>query len=95
VEAAIDLRTFITVVFCMADDFVRHLTQARRLRRQGPEPVPADSEVLTIGVGEFLGLDTDQALHTYVRRHSAAAFPGLRSVHRTTFAIGRSRTTGW
>lgn len=82
-----DLETFITAVFCMADDFVRDLTRAGRLRRRGPEPVLADSEVLTIeAVGEFLGLDTDQALHTYFRRHFAAAFPGLWSVHRTTFA---------
>ena len=59
-----DLETFITAVFCLADDFVRDLTRAGRLRRRGPEPALADSEVLTIeAVGEFLGLDTDQALH--------------------------------
>jgi len=85
--AAMDLETFIIAVFCLADDFVREFTQAGRLRQHGPEPVLADSEVLTIEVvGEFLGLDTDQALHAYFRRHFAAAFPGLRSLHRTTFA---------
>jgi hypothetical protein len=82
-----DLETFITAVFCLADDFVRDLTRTGRLRQRGPEPVLADSEVLTIeAVGEFLGLDTDQALHAYFRRHFAAFFPGLRAVHRTTFA---------
>ena len=87
VGAAMDLETFITAVFCLADDFVRDLTRAGRLRRRGPEPVLADSEVLTIeAVGEFLGLDTDQALHAYFRRHFADLFPGLRAVHRTTLA---------
>lgn len=82
-----DLGTFTTAVFCLADDFVRDLTQAGRLRRRGPEPVLADSEVLAIeAVGEFLGLDTDKALHAYFRRHFAAFSPGLRTVHRTTLA---------
>jgi DDE family transposase len=82
-----DLETFITAVFCLADDFVRDLTRTARLRRRGPEPVLADSEVITIeAVGEFLGLDTDQALHAHFRRRFAALFPGLRTVHRTTLA---------
>jgi len=47
---------------------------------------PAESEVLTVEiVGEFLGLDTDQGLYVYFRRHFAHLFPGLRQVHRTTF----------
>src|SRR4030095_3671779 len=87
VGAAMDLETFITAVFCLADDFVRDLTRAGQLRRRGPEPVLADSEVLPIeAVGEFLGLDTDQALHAYFRRHFAELFPALRTVHRTTLA---------
>src|SRR5215210_5129363 len=82
-----DLETFITAVFCLADDFVRDLTQTGRLRQRGPEPVLGDSEVLAIeAVGEFLGLDTDKALHAYFRRHFAEFFPGLRTVHRTTLA---------
>src|SRR4051794_22249719 len=87
VGAGLDLETFIVAVFCLADDFVREFTQAGRLRQRGPEPVLADSEVLTIeAVGEFLGLDTDQALHAYFRRHFASFFPAMQTVHRTTFA---------
>jgi hypothetical protein len=42
--------------------------------------------VLTIEItGEFLGLDTDQGLHAYFRRHFSHLFPALRTVHRTTF----------
>jgi hypothetical protein len=49
-------------------------------------PILADSEVLTIEVvGEFLGLDQDQALYDHVRRHHADLFPALLTIHRTTF----------
>jgi Transposase DDE domain len=80
-----DLETFIVVVFCLVDDFVRALCRGCRLRRRGPAPVLADSEVLAIeAAGEFLGLDTDRGLHAYFRRHFGHLFPGLRAVHRTT-----------
>jgi hypothetical protein len=81
-----DLETLIIVVFCVVDDLVRDPCRERRLRQRGPAPVLADSEVLTVEiVGEFLGLDTDQGLHAYFRRHFGHLFPGLRQVHRTTF----------
>jgi hypothetical protein len=81
-----DLEMFIVAVFCLTDDFVRAIAREHKLRRRGPAPVLADSEVLTIeAVGEFLGLDTDRALHAYFRRHFGHLFPGLRAVHRTTF----------
>ena len=81
-----DLETFVIAVFCLVDDFVRDLCRGWRLRRRGPAPALADSEVLTIeAVGEFLGLGTDRALHAHFRRHFGHFFPGLRLVHRTTF----------
>jgi hypothetical protein len=81
-----DLETLIVAVFCVVDDFVRDLCHDHRLRQRGPAPVLADSEVLTVElVGEFLGLDTDQGLHAYFRRHFGHLFPGPRQVHRTTF----------
>ena len=81
-----DLETFIVAVFCITDDFMRGIAREHKLRRRGPAPVLADSEVLTIeAVGEFLGLDTDKDLHAYFRRHFGHLFPGLRVVHRTTF----------
>jgi hypothetical protein len=36
-------------------------------------------------VGEFLGMDTDDAIFRYFRRHYGEWFPTLREVHRTTF----------
>jgi hypothetical protein len=81
-----DLETLIVAVFCIVDDFVRDLCRGRRLRQRGPAPALADSEVLTVEiVGEFVGLDTDRGLHAYFRRHFGHLFPGLRTVHRTTF----------
>src|SRR3954464_3571860 len=81
-----DLETLIIVVFCLVDDFLRDLCRECRPRQRGPAPVLAGSEVLTVEiVGEFLGLDTDQGLHAYFRRHFGHLFPGLRTVHRTTF----------
>src|SRR3954451_8364915 len=89
-----DLETLIVAVFCLVDDFVRDLCHDHRLRQRGPAPVLADSEVLTAEiVGEFLGLDTDRGLHAHFRRHFGHLFPGLRQVHRTTFA--RQAATLW
>ena len=78
-----DLSTFIVSVFCLIDNRV----DDRRLRARGPLPKLSDAEVLTIEiVGEFLGMDTDEAIFCYFRRHYGEWFPALREVHRTTFA---------
>ena len=79
-----DLTTFLVTVFCLVDDWLtgQHL----QLRRRGPRPVLADSEVLTIEcAGEYLGIDTDAGLYAYFREHWGDWFPALRTVHRTTF----------
>src|SRR3954462_3970307 len=82
-----DLETLIVAVFCLVDDFVRDLCRECRLRQRGPAPVLADSEGLTVEVvGGVLGRDTDRGLHAHFRRHFGHLFPGLRQVHRTTFA---------
>ena len=79
-----DLNTFIVAVFCLVDE---RLKDRGPLRQRGPAPKLSDAEVLTIEiVGEFLGIDTDKALHRYFRRHYAEWFPALNEVHRTTFA---------
>jgi hypothetical protein len=79
----VDLSTFIVSVFCLIDNRI----EDRRLRACGPLPKFSDSEILTIEiVGEFLGLDTDEAIFRYFREHYGEWFPALREVHRTTFA---------
>lgn len=78
-----ELDDFIITVFCAVDDRLKPLG---RLRQRGPKPQLADSEVVTMElVGEFLGLDTDQALYSYFRRHYNHFFPTLRELDRTTF----------
>jgi hypothetical protein len=82
----VDLDSLIIAVFCLVDDALPRAVPGR-LRRRGPRPVLADSEVLTVElVGEHLGLDRDAELFAYFRRHYAHFFPALGRVHRTTFA---------
>jgi hypothetical protein len=86
----VDLEDFMIAVYCLIDEVLGELQTDpgwRRLRRRGPAPVLADSEVLTmVVVGEFLGLDQDVAIYQYFRRHHADLFPAVTQVHRTTFA---------
>ena len=78
-----DISTFIVTVFCLIDDRLK----GRRVRQRGPAPKLSDAEVLTIElVGEFLGMDTDEAIFRYFREHYGEWFPTLHKVHRTTFA---------
>ena len=77
-----DVTTLLITVYCLVDEWLA----GRRLRQRGPNPILADSEVLTIEcVGEFLGIDTDKGLYDHFRRHYRDWFPALSRVHRTTF----------
>ncbi|MDQ3509798.1 MAG: IS982 family transposase [Actinomycetota bacterium] len=77
-----DLSAFIVSVFCPAEDFLK----GRRLRSRGPAPRLSDSEVLTMEmVGEFLGVDTDKAIHERLRRHYGEWSPAAARVHRAAF----------
>ncbi|MGZ3639009.1 MAG: hypothetical protein ACXVCX_14360, partial [Ktedonobacterales bacterium] len=56
-----DLDDFIIAVFCLIDEAVPRVTHGQRLRQRGPQPVLADSEVLTMDVvGEYVGLKQSQ-----------------------------------
>jgi hypothetical protein len=79
----VDISTFVVAVFCLVDDQLK----GRRIRQRGPYPRLSDAEVLTIEVvGEFLGMDTDEAIFRYFREHYGEWFPALCEIHRTTFA---------
>src|SRR5215210_702233 len=85
----VDLDSFIVATYCLVDETMDELLpNGQRLRKRGPDPLFLDDrEVLTIEVvGEFLGIDTDEGLFGYFRRHYGEWFPGLGKVHRTTFA---------
>jgi hypothetical protein len=81
-----DLESFLITVYCVTDDLLREVLPGLRLRRRGFAPRLRDSEVLAMEIaGAFLGLETDASIYRYFRRHWAALFPRLASVHRTTF----------
>jgi hypothetical protein len=83
-----DATTLLVTVYCLIDEWLA----GRRLRQRGPNPILADSEVLTIEcVGEFWGIDTDKGLDEYFRRHWGGWFPALGRVHRTTFVRQAAR----
>ncbi|MGH9895494.1 MAG: IS982 family transposase, partial [bacterium] len=91
-----DLETFIVATYCLIDEALTTLRAGRRVRQRGPHPTLADSEVLTMEVvGEYLGLDQDAALFAYFRRHHADLFPGLATVHRTTFVRQAANLWRW
>ena len=81
------LTDLIIRAFCLIDDALAGFVQRHGpLRRRGPQPTLADSEVLTVEVvGALLGIDTDAGLYRHFRRHHADLFPALTRVHRTTF----------
>jgi hypothetical protein len=73
------------VVFCTVDDELKALGTGR-LRRRGPDPELADSEVIAIEiVGEFWGLDADREIYRHFRAYHAREFPALARIDRTTF----------
>jgi hypothetical protein len=82
----VDLDNLIINVFCTIDDAMKELFKGQKLRQRGPEPLMADSEVMTIEVvGESLGLSQDKAIFQYFRHHFTHFFPALGKIHRTTF----------
>ena len=67
-----DLSSFIVALFCLIDDRLK----GRRVRQRGPSPKLSDAEAITIElVGEFLGLDTDEAIFRYFREHYGRVVP--------------------
>ena len=72
-------------IFCLVDDGIKALNLGR-LRRRGPQPHLADSEVITMELaGELIGLDQDQAIYRHFKTHYLSLFPSLRQVDRTNF----------
>ncbi|MBL8249881.1 MAG: IS982 family transposase [Candidatus Competibacter sp.] len=78
------LEDFIITLFCWVEEHLNRLMGDHRRRQRGFAPKLTNGEVLTMEVvGEFLGLDTDQHIWRYFRRHWLSWFPHLGS--RPTF----------
>jgi hypothetical protein len=74
------IEEFIIAVFCCVDDLLKEITQGQPIRAKGFAPALSDSEVMTMEiVAEYQGIDTDQAIWCYFRRHWLAWFPRLGS----------------
>jgi len=69
------LEDFIIKTYVLVDDF---LEKFPTLRRRGPSPHLADSEVITMEiVGEFLGRGSDKEIYDYFRTHWLSWFPKI------------------
>lgn len=76
---------FIIAVFCCVDDLLQAVMQEHPIRQKGFAPALSDSEVITMEiVAEYQGIDTDQGMWQYFRRHWLEWFPRLGS--RVTLA---------
>lgn len=74
------IEEFIIAVFCCVDDLLKEVTQGQPIRSKGFAPALADSEVIAMEiVAEYQGIDADQAIWRYFRRHWLTWFPGLSS----------------
>ena len=81
------LTDLIIRVFCLTDDLLHDMQASGiKLRARGPAPALADSEVVTMElVGELIGLNDENAIFTYFRRHHGTLFPKLAGLHRVSF----------
>jgi Transposase DDE domain len=75
-----NIEEFIIAVFCCVDDLLKEITKEEPIQRKGFKPALADSEVLTMEiVAEYQGIDAEQAMWKYFRRHWLMLFPKLSS----------------
>ncbi len=79
----LDIDTFLTTVYVMADDFCKQ-DSTQSTRRPGPAPSLSPSEVITLGLFAQWGVfATERAFYRYTCRRLRSAFPGLP--HRSQF----------
>ena len=82
-----DIETFIVAVFCLVDDVVRDRAgDFDGLRRRGPAPVLADSEVLRSRSSASCSASTRIKGCCLLPPPLRPPLPGPGTVHRTTFA---------
>lgn len=78
------VQDFVVFVYCLIADFLALVVGSQRLRARGPRPALTDAEVLTMEiVGEFQGMDRDEAIWAHFRDHWRPWFPALGD--RTSF----------
>ena len=74
-----DLEDLVIVVYVVVDDLYQGHVPARIKNRPGPSSPFSDSEIITLGlVGEMLGIASEKAWLSFVRRNFGYLFPHLR-----------------
>src|ERR687884_2379104 len=72
----IDVDTFLTVLYVMADDFCK--TSLPSDLHPGPQAALSRSEVVTLALfGQWQGFGSERGFYRYAQRHLRAAFPSL------------------
>ena len=72
----IDVDTFLTILYVMADDFGK--TSLPPEPHPGPQAALSRSEVVTLALfGQWQGFGSERGFYRYAQRHLRAAFPSL------------------
>lgn len=73
----VDLNTFLTTLYVMADDFCQSKPGSEP-SRPGPRASLDESEVITLAIfGQWVQFPSERAFYRYAQQHLKAAFPGL------------------
>lgn len=79
----IDIDTFLTALYTIVDDLYQQHFAPYKLKRRGPEPLLADSEVLTLAIcTQWFGTSENKFIG-YAQRHWRSFFPRLLSQSQT------------
>jgi len=81
----LDLETFFIAVYTVVDDIYKEAAFPLIGNRNGPEPHFSDSEVITLSlVAEFLGIDSERAFLSFIRKNFSYLFPIFQKDRATT-----------
>ena len=76
----LDLDTFLTTMYCIADDLYRAEFAAQQPLRPGPAPKLSNSEVITLALlAQWQRNRSERAFLRYAHNHWRSYFPNLLS----------------
>jgi len=95
----LDLDTFLTTLYVMVDDLLKHLPE--NASKPGPKPSLCRSEIVTLALfSQWKQFSRETGFVSYAKRHLRGAFPGLpsrtqfnravRSHHDAIVAVGQA-----
>jgi hypothetical protein len=74
-----NLQELMTIIFVIVDDLYKEVTPTSIKSRKNKENAKmSDSEILTIAItGETIGIDSETAWHSFVKKNYSALFPNM------------------